>query len=350
MHTHCKIGSHHIGHPHPCFIIAEAGVNHNGDIMLARQLIDAAAAAGADAVKFQTFRTERLVTTAAPKAAYQQQTTGATESQATMLQRLELSTEDHRTLAACAAARGILFLSTPFDEESATFLVEMGVSAIKLSSGDVTNLPLLRHVAGLGKPVILSTGMAYLSEVDEAVRTLQTAGCVDLILLQCVTNYPAAAADSNLRVMQTLAQAFGTMVGYSDHTIGNAVPLAAVALGACMIEKHLTLDRALDGPDHQASTTPDALRELVQDIRTIESALGTGVKVPTPSEQPIALVARRSLYLRDDLAAGAPVTWDALIALRPGDGIPPGLAHLVVGRQAACTLSAGTRLQWGDLR
>jgi N-acetylneuraminate synthase len=262
-----QVGNKLIGPGQPVFVIAEAGVNHNGDLKLARALIDVAVEAGADAVKFQTFRAERLATPDAPKAEYQVQTTGNAESQFEMLRRLELSADAHRELQAYCHERGIIFLSTPFDEEAVDLLDESGVAAFKISSGDLTNSPLLEHVASKGKPVILSTGMSELSELIEAVSVLNTAGCENPVLLHCVSNYPADPAEVNLRAMQTMRSAFDVPVGFSDHTQGIDVALAAVALGACVIEKHFTLDRTMPGPDHRASLEPTELRELVRSIR-----------------------------------------------------------------------------------
>jgi N,N'-diacetyllegionaminate synthase len=339
-----RIDKRLIGAGQPCFVIAEAGVNHNGDIELARRLIDAAAAAGADAVKFQTFRADALVTPTAAKAAYQVQRTGAAETQHAMLRRLELSAQDHRLLWEYARAKNVLFLSTPFDEASADMLDALGVTAFKVSSGEVTNLTFLEHIARKGKPIILSTGMASLGEVEAAVAAIRGQGNDQLVLLQCVSNYPADPADTNLRAMQLMADAFGAQVGYSDHTLGIEVSLAAVALGACVIEKHLTLDRTMPGPDHQASAEPDELAALVRGIRTVQAALGDGRKQATQSESGTAAVARKSLVALRDIAPGAPITPDAIGARRPGTGLPPSLRMFVVGRTAKTSIGAGTVL------
>lgn len=273
-----------MGSGRPCFIIAEAGVNHNGSLDLALKLVDAAVAAGADAVKFQTFRADRLVTLHAPKAAYQSETTGGAESQFEMLRKLELDERGHRALVDHCASRGIAFLSTPFDEESADILETLGVPAYKLPSGELTNLPFLRHVAQKKRPMIMSTGMATMEEVGKAVEAVRIAECTDLILLHCVSAYPADPADVNLRAMATLAESFGVPVGYSDHTLGIEVALAAVAMGACILEKHFTLDRSLPGPDHRISAEPAELATLVASARKVEAALGNGVKRPSLSE------------------------------------------------------------------
>ncbi len=317
------------------FVIAEAGVNHNGDMALARALVDVAAAARADAVKFQTFAVDRLVTRSAATAEYQRRALGGEPSQYEMLARLELSPADHEMLLAHCARCGIEFMSTPFDPESARFLKRLGVRRIKISSGDVTNLPMLEVVGALGLPVILSTGMADLEEVGAAVATLRAAGTTDLALLQCVSNYPADPALTNLRVMDTFARAFGTPVGLSDHSPGTAVAIAAAARGAAYIEKHFTLDRSLPGPDHQASLLPDELRGLVQAIREVEAAMGDGVKRPAPSELPVRDVARKSLVAARDVPAGTALAPDDVVILRPGTGLSPAALPRVLGRRTA---------------
>ena len=317
------------------FVIAEAGVNHNGDMALARALVDAAVAAGADAVKFQTFVVDRLVTRTAATAEYQQRALGGESSQYEMLARLELSAADHDMLAAHCADHGIEFMSTPFDPESARFLKRLGVRRIKISSGDVTNLPMLAVVGALGLPVILSTGMADLDEVADAVATLREAGVPDLALLQCISNYPADPALTNLRVMDTFARTFGTPVGLSDHSTGTAGAIAAVARGAAYIEKHCTRDRALPGPDHQASLLPAELRTLVAAVRDVESALGDGVKRPTPNELPVRAVTRKSLIAARDLPAGTALAGPDVVILRPGTGLSPAALPRVLGRRTA---------------
>jgi len=339
-----KISNKVVGPQQPVFVIAEAGVNHNGDLKMARELIDVAVAAGADAVKFQTFHADRLVTADAPKAQYQVETTGAGESQLEMLRRLELAPEAHRELQSYCREREIVFLSTPFDEEAADFLDELGVPAFKISSGDLTNSPLLEHVAAKGKPVILSTGMSDLAELIEAVSVLNSAGCENPVLLHCVSNYPANAAEVNLRAMQTIRAAFDVPVGFSDHTEGIDVALAAVALGACVIEKHFTLDRSLPGPDHLASLEPAALRQLVTSIRRIESALGDGKKTPSASEMETAKVARRSLVAAQEIAAGATLEREMVALRRPGTGLTPSELPALLGRRAARAIAPGTLL------
>jgi len=326
------------------FVIAEAGVNHNGDLGLARALVDVAAAAGADAVKFQTFTADGLVTRTAPTAEYQRRALGGASSQHAMLAALELSPAAHETLWAHCASRGIEFMSTPFDVESAYFLKRLGVKRLKISSGDVTNLPMLEVVGGLGLPVILSTGMADLVEVEAAVATLRASGLTDLVILHCVSNYPADPALTNLRAMDTLGQRFGVPVGLSDHSPGLAVAIAAVARGAACVEKHFTVDRSLPGPDHQASLLPDELSALVRSVREIERALGDGVKRPVPSELPIRLVARKSLVAGRDLPAGTAIRREDLLILRPGTGLPPSALPRVVGRRTARAVPADSPL------
>jgi len=336
------VGNRRIGPGHPCFIVAEAGVNHNGELAMARQLIDVAVQTGADAIKFQTFKAERVVTPGAPKADYQLQTTDTDQSQYEMLRRLELSIEAHRELMDYCRLKRILFMSTPFDDESADFLAELGVALFKIPSGEITNLPFLARVARYDKPMIVSTGMANLGEVEAAVRTIAETGNQNLILLHCVSNYPANPADTNLRAMKTMSIAFDLPVGYSDHTPGIVVALAAVTLGACVIEKHFTLDRSLPGPDHQASSEPDELLELVQGIRTVEGALGHGRKEPAASEANTAAVARKSLVAARDIPAGTILT-DELIAIkRPGTGLPPAMRTYLVGRSARVNIESGT--------
>ncbi len=341
-----EIVSRRIGPGQPCFIIAEAGVNHNGDLGLAKRLVDAAVEARADAVKFQTFRAQGVISRSAPKAAYQRETTDAAESQLDMARRLQLAPEAFRELAAHCQRRGILFLSTPFDEESAALLAELGVPAFKIASGEVTNLPLVEHIARKGKPVLLSTGMSTLDEVAEAVEAIRRAGNDRLALLHCVSNYPADPPDANLRAMRTLADAFGVPVGYSDHTLGIEVALAAVALGACVLEKHLTLDTALPGPDHRASLAPEQFAALVGGVRVIESAFGSGRKEPAPSERAVAAVARRSLVAARDIEAGITVTEELIVAKRPGTGLAPSLRSELVGKRAKVDIPEDTLLTW----
>ena len=344
-----KIAGQNVGPEHPCFIIAEAGVNHNSDINQAKKLVTVAAASGADAVKFQTFKANRMVSLAAPKAEYQIQNTQSAESQFEMLRRLELSRASHELLQKYCEDRKITFISTPFDHESVDLLDELGVPMFKVPSGETINLPLLRHIAGKNKPIILSTGMSDLGEVERAIRNIKEKGNQQLAILLCVSNYPARPQDANLRAMHTLAQAFDVPVGFSDHTLGIEVSLAAAALGACVIENHFTLDSGMTGPDHQASLEPDELAAMIDGIRTVESALGNGVKVPAESEKNTSDIARRSLYLRNTLDAGSILKEDDLIALRPTGGIPPDQFDMVLGRTIRRYLQADTAIKWSDL-
>lgn len=343
-----EIENRKIGPEEPCFVIAEAGVNHNGDLAQAFRLVDAAVAARADAVKFQTFNAERLISRIAPKAAYQLETTDGAESQYEMLKRLELTAGDHRRLQAYCTEQGILFLSTPFDEESADFLSSLRLPAFKISSGEVTNLPFLEHLARTGLPLILSTGMSSLTEVEAAVAAIRRAGGGNLALLQCVSDYPANPADANLRAMRTLAEACQVPVGFSDHTLGWDVTLAAVALGACIIEKHLTLDKKLPGPDHRASLDPEEFRQMMEAIRRVESALGDGRKEPRGSETCNTPIARKSLHWRETLAAGEVIGAAHLIALRPGTGLPPSQLPTLVGRRLKAAVEAGQMVREVD--
>jgi len=317
-------------------IIAEAGVNHNGDPDLARQLIDAAAAAGADFVKFQTFSADRQVTRSARKADYQVQTTGSAQSQHEMLRRLELTGAMHRELIAHCAARKIGFFSTGFDIESVNLLASLGQEYFKIPSGEVTNLPYLRHIGQLGKAVILSTGMATLGEVEAAIDVLEQAGTrrTKITVLHCTTEYPVPMKEVNLRAMQAMQSAFGVAVGYSDHTEGIEIANAAVAMGATVIEKHFTLDRKLPGPDHQASLEPDQLSAMVASIRNIEVALGDGIKRLTPSEARNKPVARKSLVASRLIKAGEVFSVENITAKRPGTGISPMRWDEVLGKTA----------------
>ncbi len=323
-------------------VIAEAGVNHNGDLQLANQLVDAAAAAGADVVKFQTFQANQLATERAQQAAYQQQALGETQSQLTMLQQLELKPEQHGQLIQHCQNRGIEFLSTAFDPPSIGLLASLQLKRWKIPSGEITNLPYLRQIGAQGQPVILSTGMANLGEIEAALAVLEQAGTPRsrVTVLHCTTEYPAPPEEVNLRAMQTIAQAFGVPIGYSDHTAGIAVPIAAVAMGATVIEKHLTLDRNLPGPDHKASLQPDDFAAMVRGIRTIEQALGDGVKQPTPSEKPNLSVVRKSLVAARPIRAGELFTEANLTAKRPGTGISPMQWDAWIGRPASRDFAA----------
>jgi len=344
-----QVGGKHIGDGQPCFVIAEAGVNHNGNLGLAKRLVEAAAEVGADAVKFQTFHADQLISAGAPKAEYQKTTTGAAEQQLEMVRRLEMPEEMTREVARHAAGCGIIFLSTAFDEASVALLDDLGVPAFKVGSGDVTDLPLLEFIGRKRKPVILSTGMSYLSEVESAVETLLASGCTQIALLQCVSAYPADPRAANLRALRTLRDHFDVPVGFSDHFLGNELAVAAVALGASIVEKHITLDVNLPGPDHRVSLTPQRFRELVQVIRTVESARGDGVKQPAASEQNVRDVARRSVVAARAIAQGETITREMLVFKRPGTGISPAEWKKVAGRRAAHAIDADTVITMGDL-
>lgn len=321
------------------FIIAEAGVNHNGSLALAKRLVDAAQEAGADAVKFQTFKAERLVSLKAPKAEYQIRNTRSKESQFAMLKKLELSEKAHRELFRYCRAKKILFFSTPFDEKSADFLNKLGVTVFKIPSGEITNTPLLARVAAKRKPIILSTGMSTIKEIREALRAIKKAGNAKIILLHCVSNYPADPKDVNLKSMAAMEKIFRVPVGFSDHTLGIEVSLAAGALGARVIEKHFTLNRALSGPDHKISLEPLELKNLVDGVRKIEAALGDGRKRPVASEEKIAAVARKSLVAAQEIAKGTRILEKMIAIKRPGTGLPPSMKSRIVGKRARMNIN-----------
>lgn len=331
------------------YIIAEAGVNHNGDLGMAKRLVEEAARIGADAIKFQSFRADKLVAQSARKAPYQQKTTDAAQSHHAMLRQLELSAEAHSVLMQHCRALHIEFLSSPFDEESADLLERLGVGCFKIPSGEITNVPLLKHVAAKNKPMIVSTGMSTLEDVTYAVNVIRSQNHADLTLLHCVTEYPAPFAEINLQAMATLRQAFQLPVGYSDHTEGNEIAIAAVALGACVIEKHFTLDRNLPGPDHTASLNPDEFREMIQAIRHVELALGDGEKKPAPCELKNRDVARKSVVVTRDIHLGEALTLNDLALKRPGTGIAPRYLDALVGRVLAKSMAQDDVLQWDCL-
>ena len=318
-------------------IIAEAGVNHNGRIETAGQLIEIAAEAGADLVKFQTFSADRLVTGSASKADYQLETTSTRESQHEMIRKLELSREMHEELLAHCRKCRVGFFSTGFDLRSVDLLAELGLDRFKIPSGEITNLPYLRHIGRSGRPVILSTGMAKLGEIEAALEVLVASGTPreQVTVLHCNTEYPTPMADVNLKAMLAIRDALGVQVGYSDHTLGIEVPIAAVAMGATVIEKHFTLDRNLPGPDHRASLEPDELKAMVQAIRNIELALsGDGLKRPSPSESKNLEIVRKSLVALVPIKAGEPFTEANLGVKRPGSGISPMRWDDFIGRPA----------------
>jgi len=319
------------------FIIAEAGVNHNGKIDIALEMVEAASNAGANAVKFQTFRAETLVTRTASKANYQKETSGSNESQFDMLKRLELDLDSHKKLMAHCRERQIDFLSTPFDLTTIDLLSEIGLTTWKIPSGDITNLPYLKKIGALQQQVILSTGMADLGEIEDALEILENAGTFrkNIIVLHCNTEYPTPMQDVNLRAMLTIQQAFpGIQVGYSDHTLGIEVAIAAVAMGATVIEKHFTLDRNFPGPDHKASLEPEELSAMVQNIRNIETALGHGIKKPSSSETANLAVARKSIVAARLITAGEVFTEENLTVKRPSSGINPMRWYEILGKKS----------------
>lgn len=338
------IGERKVGVGEPCFILAEAGVNHNGSLELARELVDIAVEARVDAIKFQTFKPEKVSSPLAPKATYQLETTDTEESQLEMGKKLELPFEAFRELQSYCNAKGMLFLSTPFDHESADFLDELMVPAFKIPSGEITNLPFVDHIARKGRPLIVSTGMSTLQEVATVVETIRATGNEQLAILHCVSNYPAQPSSINLRAMHTMAEEFGVAVGYSDHTIGIDIANAAVALGACIVEKHFTINRDLPGPDHRASLEPHELAAMVRSIRDIEAALGDGCKRPALEELNTAMVARRSLVAAHYIHAGTLLTEDMIAILRPGTGLCPAMRPQLLGQRARHDIQAGTLL------
>lgn len=342
------LGERRIGEG-PAFVIAEGGVNHNGDVALARRLVEAAAASGADAIKFQTFDPAALAAPDAPTAAYQRRAGVEAAGQRELLDALALPRDAWAGLRARAHELGLVFLSTPFDDASADLLDALGVPAFKVGSGELTNLPFLARLARRGRPLLVSTGMADMVEVAAAVDTVHAAGDPPLALLHCVSSYPAAPGDANLRAMETMRRAFGVPVGWSDHTPGIELALGAVALGAAIVEKHLTLDRTLPGPDHAASLEPDAFAAMVAGIRAVEAGLGSGVKAPVEAERDVAAVARRSLHWRAALPAGHVATEADLDVLRPGTGLRPGRLPDVVGRPLRHAVEAGRAVEPGDV-
>ena len=318
------------------FIIAEAGVNHNGSIEVAKKLIDVAVEAGADAVKFQTFKAEKLVSKNAQKAEYQKQTTDKNESQFEMIKKLELDIEAHEKLITYCKTRNIMFLSTPFDHDSINLLNNLGLEVFKIPSGEITNLPYLRHIGSLNKKVILSTGMANLGEIESALGILSSAGTKmeNITVLHANTEYPTPIEDVNLKAMVTIGNAFGVKFGYSDHTLGIEVPIVAVALGASVIEKHFTLDKNMEGPDHKASLEPDELKAMVSTIRNIAKALGDGIKKPSKSELKNIQVARKSIVASHDIKIGEILDENNLAVKRPGNGISPMRWDEIIGTVA----------------
>lgn len=326
------------------FIIAEAGINHNGSVKIAKALIEAAAGAGCDAVKFQTFKTENIVTKNASKAKYQLENTGTSESQFQMLKKLELAPSDYEELFSFCDNKKIAFMSTPFDEESVDFLDGLGMEVFKIPSGEITNKYLIQKIAEKKKPVVLSTGMSYLEEVKKAVEWIggvwkNLENKPQLTLLHCVSEYPVKMENVNLLAIKTLESTFGLPVGYSDHTIGIEMPVAAVSIGAKIIEKHFTLDKNMEGPDHKASLEPDELAAMVTAIRNIEKAMGDGLKRPTENELATRKVVRKSLVAARDIKAGEVIKESDILIKRPGDGLPPDMFEQIVNKKAGVDIS-----------
>jgi N-acetylneuraminate synthase/N,N'-diacetyllegionaminate synthase len=340
------LGGKTIGISSKVFVIAEIGINHDGSVEQALRLIDAAADCGADAVKFQTFRADRLMVVSNDRLAQQED---GSESAYRMFRRLELSFEDHKRLKAQADRRGIVFLSTPFDEESADFLDGLGVPAFKIASSDLTHLPLLRHLAGKGKPLLLSTGMSHLDEVGEAVAILRDGGARDIALLHCVSSYPAPPASLNLKAIQTLREHFQLPAGFSDHSEGIFFSLLAAALGATILEKHFTLDRNAPGPDHKVSIEPGDLRELVTQLAIVDASLGNGCKRPTGAEEQSRLLSRRSIVAAVDIPVHVTIRPEMLTCKRPAGGIDPRDLDRVTGARARKPIAKDSILHWEDL-
>ncbi len=328
-----KIDGRFLGEGESCFIVAEVGVNHNGSVDMAKRLIDAAKDSGADAVKFQAFKAEKLVTKYAEKSDYQKETTSS-KSQYDMLKKLELTDKEIIELFRYASKKGIIFLSSAFDKESVDLLNRLGIPAFKVPSGEITNFPLLAYIAEKKKPIILSTGMSTMNEIKEALTVVRKMGVTDIVLLHCVTSYPAKTEEANLRVIEVWKQSFGLPIGFSDHTLGIIAPITAVALGAVLIEKHLTLNKTLPGPDQRASLEPSGFKEMVRNVREIEKALGDGVKRPTEEEEKIKKVVRRSVVAKVKIGKGKIITQDMLDFKRPGIGLEPKDVDKVIGMKA----------------
>ncbi|WP_155974234.1 N-acetylneuraminate synthase [Streptococcus ruminantium] len=315
------------------YIIAEIGCNHNGDVHLAKKMVDVAVQCGVDAVKFQTFKAEKLISKYAPKAEYQKETTGEKDSQLEMTRRLELSFDEYLELRDYCLSKHVDVFSTPFDEESLDFLISTNMPVYKIPSGEITNLPYLEKIGKQGKKVILSTGMAAMEEIHQAVNILRENGTTDISILHCTTEYPAPYSSLHLNVLTTLKKEFpNASIGYSDHSIGSEVPIAAVALGASIIEKHFTLDNAMEGPDHRASATPEVLSDLVKGVRIIEQALGRSEKIPDPVEEKNKIVARKSIVAKKDIKKGDIFSVDNITVKRPGDGISPMKWYDILGK------------------
>lgn len=344
-----SIGDKVIGSGQPAYIIAEAGVNHNGRLDLALELVRAAKRTGADCVKFQTFQAENLVTSSSPKAAYQLKTTDPSESQFQMLKKLELPIDAYREIISLCKKEDIQFLSTPYSLEDVDFLQELGVNAFKIASGQIVEPLFLKHIAKTGKPLILSTGMADMSEVFRAVSVIREAGNHNFSILQCTTNYPASADEANLLAIPTLRAALGAPVGYSDHVPENHCAFASIALGACVIEKHFTLDRKMEGPDHSCSLDEGGFRELVNGIRAIEAGLGNGIKVPSAAEIQNAKGMRRSIVARKSIPKGTLISIGSICFKRPATGLAPMELEKILGKPTGRDIAADEMIHLSDI-
>lgn len=341
-----SIGNKKIGKGHPCFIIAEAGVNHNGNPEIAKKLIIAAAQAGADAIKFQTFQADNLVTREAPKATYQSINTGDENSQYSMLKSLEFSADIFKELVRFSELNNIIFLSTPFDLPSLHLLEKLNISAYKIASGEITNIPFIRQIAKTGKPIILSSGMSWLSDIEFAIRIIVEYGSRDIILLHCTTSYPTDPIDVNLKALKTMHTAFKLPTGYSDHTLGISIPIAAVSMGAVMIEKHLSLNKNDIGPDHKASMEPDEFKEMVTQIRVVEEAMGDGIKKPTKQELSIAPLVRKSIRSSVHMMPGDIITESMVACKRPSGGLDPQYIEYFIGKKVIHEILPDTVMNW----
>ncbi len=348
MATKVKIGDKLVGEGELTFIVAEAGSNHDRKLGQAKRLIDVAAKAGADAVKFQTFSADKIVAKTAPKAGYMEKASEK-ESVYEIFRRVELPREWHRELAKCAGKKGLIFLSSPFDEEAVDLLDELGVPAFKVASGELTNFPLIKYIARKGKPMIVSTGAATMDEVGEAVSVIRGTGNKKIVLLHCVANYPTAPEDANLLAISALKRRFKLPVGYSDHTLGIVAPLAAVALGAVMIEKHFTLSRELPGPDHFYAIEPDELKRMVDGVRAVEKMRGVPTKGPVKTELEIRKLARRSIFAKVEIPAGTVIKKEMLVTLRPAIGLEPKHLESIVGQKTKVHIRRNEPITWDKI-
>jgi len=344
--TQIKIHNKLVGEGEPIFVIAEGGVNHNGSVALATQLIDAALEAGADAIKFQTFKADKIVSRRADTTRHQKGKSDSPTSQYKLLKRLELTDGDLRSLFRYAREREIICLSSPYDESSVDLLDELNVPAYKIGSSEITNLPLLQYIASKKRPIILSSGMATLGEIEGALNTMTAEGARDVILMHCVSEYPAATKDLNLQLIRTLRETFKIPTGFSDHTLSTNIPIAAVACGACALEKHLTLDTNLPGPDHKASLNPVDFKQMVENIRSGEAALGDGVKRLTPGELEAQALLRTSLTAKRFISARTRITRDMIEIKRPGTGIQPKYVASIIGKTAIRDIEQDTTITW----